>query len=245
MTRSRLSLLIVFGALLVPAAAAAQDGYMFHPPRATVSFRLGAAAPGANGDLYDFFTRELTLDRDDFRAFSIGADAAVHATPRLAFVFGLGFDMSHARSEFRDWVDQDDLPIEQTTSLARIPITASARLYLAEPGRRLSRHAWVPASFTPYVMAGGGWMAYQLEQEGDFVDHETLDIFNTVLESNGGGPMLHVGGGAEWWFAPHFALNVDGRYQWASASVDRDFSGVSSDIDLRGLQVTAGLAVRF
>ena len=217
---------------------------MFNEPDATVSFRLGLGGPNANDDLFDFLTSELTLERSDFRKLAFATDIGVQVTPRFDVVLGLAVDASSNLSEFRDWVDQDDMPIEQTTEFTRAPITLGAKVYLAERGRKLSSHAWVPVSFAPYVTAGGGVMIYRLEQDGDFVDFQTNEIFTRHFESSGAGATAFAGAGAEYWFSPRFGLNADGRYQWASANLDRDFADFGS-IDLQGFQFTAGLAVRF
>ena len=240
----RAILLLLTLAALRPGHATAQSGYMFKEPDATVSFRLGVGGPNANDDLFDFFTSELTLERGDFRNVAFAMDIGVRLTPRFDAVLGLAVDQSSNLSEFRDWVDQDDLPIEQTTDFMRAPITLGAKVYLAERGRRLSSHAWVPVNFAPYVTAGGGVMVYRLEQNGDFVDFQTNEIFTRHFESSGAGATAYAGGGAEYWFSPRFGLNADGRYQWASANLDRDFADFGS-IDLQGFQFTAGFAVRF
>lgn len=235
-------LLLALAAL--PAAARAQDGYTFDKPTVTFSFRAGLASPSASDDLFSFFTRELTLERGDFRTVGVAGDATFFVEPRFAITVGIGHDRSENRSEFRDWVDQDDRPIEQTTQLNRVPITLSARYYLGATGRSLGRHVWVPASITPYVTAGGGWMVYKLVQRGEFVDFNTLDVFTREFRSSGGGMTFHGGAGAEWWLVPQVSLNAEARYAWAKATLDRDFADFG-DINLRGLQLNAGLGIRF
>lgn len=231
-------------AIVLPGDAQAQAGYRFSPPNGTLSFRIGAGAPSAQDDLFDFFTEELTLDRGDFLSPAFAADFAVRVMPRLDLVFGVAHDGSSSRSEFREWVDQDDQPIEQTTELSRTPVTVSAKYYLLPPGRRLAAHAWVPMTFTPYLTVGGGYMFYALKQKGDFVDFETLDVFQRQFQSRGGGPTAHAGAGGEWWFTPHLGLALDGRYAWGSAELESDFEDFDR-VDLRGFQITTGIAVRF
>ena len=237
-------LLLSTFAVVKPERAIAQSGYMFKEPDVTVSLRLGVGGPNANDDLFDFFTRELTLERGDFRNVAFAADIGVQLAPRFDIVFGVAVDQSSNLSEYADLVDQDNLPIEQTTELMRAPITLGAKMYLVERGRRVSSFAWVPVNFVPYLTAGGGYMVYRLEQDGDFVDYQTNEIFSSFFESSGGGATAYAGGGVEYWFGPRFGLNADGRYQWASPNLDRDFADFGS-IDLQGFQFTAGLAVRF
>ena len=243
--RPTLLLALTTGFFTVPQRLNAQDGYFFRPPAATFNLRVGAAAPAAHDDLFKFFTQQLTLSQGDFRTTAVAADLGIRAAPRFDIVIGVGFDRSNNRSEFRDWVDQDDQPIEQTTRLLRIPLTVSGKYYLTERGRSVSRLAWVPVqTLTPYLTAGAGVMFYGLKQEGDFVNFETLDVFSSRLASDGTGTLLHVGAGAEWWLSKSLGLTAEGRYAWSSAQLDSEFSDFDR-IDLRGAQVTTGLAVRF
>jgi opacity protein-like surface antigen len=231
-------------AVALPTHASAQDGYMFKAPTATLSLRVGVGGPSANGKLFDFFTDQLTLERRDFRGAALAADVSLRASNQLDVVIGVAYDGTSNSSEFADWVDQDDQPIEQTTTFTRIPLTVGAKLYLMPRGRSLSTHAWVPVRLTPYVTGGAGYMFYDLVQEGDFVDFETLEVFGRRFESSGGGATFHAGAGGEWWITPRLGLNAEGRYSWASGSLDPDFADFG-DIDLRGFQLTTGLAVRF
>ncbi|HUP88294.1 MAG TPA: hypothetical protein VM100_03040, partial [Longimicrobiales bacterium] len=126
--RSLSTLLVTIAAAsTLPASAHAQDGYLFSQPVVTLSVRAGASNPSASGDIFKFFTEQLTIDRSDFRTVAFALDLGVRVQPRLDFVLGAAVDHSSNRSEFRDWTDTDDLPIEQTTELTRVPVTLSAR----------------------------------------------------------------------------------------------------------------------
>ncbi|HUP89336.1 MAG TPA: hypothetical protein VM100_08300, partial [Longimicrobiales bacterium] len=211
-------------AIATPRMGAAQTGYTFRAPLTTVSLRLGAGVPYANDDLFHFFSDQLTLDRKDFRGVAVAADVGLRVVDRFDIVVGVAWDGTVNHSEFRDWVDNDDQPIEQTTEFNRIPITVSAKYYLLPRGRAVSRHAWVPNKVAPYLSAGGGMIIYNLVQDGDWVDYRTLDVFTRRFSSTGTGPTAHAGGGAEIWVNPRLAINADGRYQWGSATLQRDFS---------------------
>lgn len=241
----RLTLPLAVAALLVflSQPASAQSGYTFQPPVATLGLRVGAGLPAAQGEIYDFFTSQLTINRGDFRAVAWAGDLSVSVAPRLDLTVGFGYDASTTRSEFREWTDQNDQPIEQTTQLRRLPLTLNAKYYLAPRGRSVARHAWVPYRFVPYLTAGGGLMLYKLVQSGDWVNVQTLDIFSHRFVSSGSGGLLNAGAGAEWWLTPHLGITAEGRYAWSSATLERDFD--FDHINLSGIQMTTGLAVRF
>ena len=239
---------ILLGAVVLPAcaatSAAAQQGFLFEQPRLTIGVRAGQHFASANGDLYDMFIDELTLERGDFSGATASLDIGVVVTPHIDLVASVGRSWSKARSEFRDWVGEDELPIEQTTSLQRTPLTATFKVYPMARGRTIGSNAWIPQRFTPFVAVGAGALHYDLEQEGEFVDAETLDIFPDRFEADGWAPTLHAAVGSDFWLSSRFGLVVEGRYQWGSAPLEGDFRGFD-DIDLSGFQGTAGLSVRF
>lgn len=237
----------LFLALLTCFAAApvfAQNGYMIGAPKATVTLHLGAAAPIANDELFSFFTDNLTLDRSDFRAFSIGGDVGFRVHPRVDAIAGFATSTSSNASEFRDFVETNDEPIRQTTDLVRTAVTGGARLYLTPRGRSLSRYAYIPNRMAPYVGATAGVLWYKLRQQGDFVDVETLDIFTDFFESEGNTFTANVLAGGDYWLLQNAALNVEARYGWAKADLYDAFSDFDK-VDLQGWQLTAGVSVRF
>jgi hypothetical protein len=246
--RASLVAALVVSASLSPALLQAQQplpDFLFRTPPATLGLRVGFASPRADSEVFDFTRDQLTLGSSAFDGVTFGAQLGIRVTDRLEIAIDGALSSSETRTEFRDWVDVDDRPIEQTTMLNRLPLTVSVKGYLRDRGRSISRFAWIPAAWTPYVGAGAGVMWYAFEQDGDWVDFETLDIFYDNFRSAGSTPTMHLLGGLDVSLSPRFLLNTEGRYLWASAPMDgRDFVGFD-DIDLSGFQLTAGLSVRF
>jgi hypothetical protein len=236
--------LVLLALLLAPAAAAAQDGFLFRSPGLTLTLRGGPALFSTAGDVFDQMRKDLTLERHDFRGPAIGVDVAIALAPRFDLVVGGGFAQARRRSEFRDWVDQDERAIEQATTLRTTPITGTVRYLLADRGRAIGTMAWVPRSTTPYVGAGGGIVMYRLEQDGDFVDFRDFGIFTATLESSGSAPLLHALAGVDHWFTPRLGLNAEVRYSYARANASQAF-GDFDTVDLGGVQATLGFSVRW
>jgi hypothetical protein len=117
------------------------------------------------------------------------------------------------------------------------------KVHLTPRGRSLGRYAYVPTRVNPYVGGGGGLMWYRIEQHGDFVDHETLDIFTDTFVSDGTAPTAYLMAGSDIWLLSRVGLNVEARYNWAKAELEGDFADFD-EIDLRGLQWTIGITVR-
>ena len=239
---------------MVPAPAAAQGrDFLFSQPRVTMGIRVGFAAPSAQSGIFDFINEELShpgsdgrdpVERADFAAFDIQGEVGIRVHDRLDVALNVGHSQSETRSEFGAWTDTDDLPIEQTTRFARTPITLGLKGYLKDRGRPISRLAWVPYGWAPYLTAGGGLVAYDFEQVGDFVDFETLDVFSATYSSDGVAAAAHVGAGLELSIGKHLLATGEARYVWAKADMSRDFVDFDA-IDLSGAQIALGLALRF
>ena len=235
---------VLFAGLLLPLGVRAQDGYLFRAPVVSVSLRVGASLPTASDPLHRFFMDELTLSRRDFTAVAVGGDLAVQVNPRVDLLGSISVARTDRGSEFRDWVDENDLPIQQSTRLQRTPVLLGARIFGRDRGQSAGRFAWVPNHFLPYVGGGAGVMWYELEQEGWFVDFEDLDIFSDFFHASGTTPLVSVFGGAEWWPSARFGLNIEGRFSYARAALRGDFRDFDH-IDLSGFQLMAGLSTRF
>ena len=245
------AVLIASALALLPSPVAAQRAdFLFNRPAVSLAIRAGWAAPRAQSEIFDFTMEQLVIDqnedieRTDFGGPSIQGELAVRVHDRLDVAIGVGHTEAEIRSEDREFVEDNDLPIEQTTRFRRTPIEVGVKGYLRDRGRAISRFAWVPYRVAPWVGAGAGAMIYGFDQSGDFVDYETLDIFTRSFESDGATPTAHVAAGLDLSLGPHLLATGEGRYQWARADMSRDFVDFDP-IDLSGFQITLGVAVRF
>jgi len=237
-------LIALVPALPLVAQPSGGDGFLFSPPHATFSVRGGFALPSASSDVFSFVTERLTVNRGDFAGLSVATDLAVRLHSRVDLLLGTGINTRVKRSEDRDFIGTDDLPVEQRTTFRRIPMTAGLKLHLRPEGRTLSKYAWVPSKVSPYVAAGGGMMYYVFKQDGEFVDYKTLDIFSTSLKSTDVSAMAFGALGTTYSLTPRVGLNAEVRYEHARGALSSDFRGFSP-IDLSGVGLTAGFLFRF
>ncbi|MDH3271536.1 MAG: hypothetical protein OEN56_09405 [Gemmatimonadota bacterium] len=237
-------LALIFAASAAAVDAQGGDGFLFREPRVAIKFETGYGIQRAQSDIFDFVIEEHTLDRRDFDSPYIGGEVSIKVAPRWDIAFAAGFQSASTLSEFREFVDQDDLPIEQVTELRLIPVTAAAKYYLRPRGRSIGRFAWIPESVVPFLSAGIGVVGYRFEQEGDFVDYETLDIFYDRFTTQKQTLLARGGAGVDVSIGRQFVLTGEARYGYARGELGADFSGFG-DIDLDGLQLLAGVSVRF
>jgi hypothetical protein len=242
--------LVATGALLALAAASplhAQsqgNGYLFGAPDARLSIHTGYARAGAGSDVFGQVMTDLTLNKSDFSGPTIGAELAFTLSPRLDLAFQVDYTGRSKRSEYRNMVEgPNNLPIEQTTTFQRVPVTANIRAYLTPRGRSIGKLAWIPSQVVPWVGAGGGVMWYRFKQQGDFVDFRTSAIFPDTYNSDGWAGTAQGMGGVDINLTPRIAFTADARYTWARATLSRDFSGFGK-IDLSGVSTGLGFTLR-
>jgi hypothetical protein len=247
MIATRLVVCLAIAATVVSSTLSAQSsgtGFLFGEPKGSIVFRGGYALATANSDLFSFTANRLTLDRRAFSSPAVDIDLALQLAPRTDIVLAVSYAGVNKGSEFRDFVDQSDNPIQQTTTFQRVPVTVGVREYLMSRGRAVGNFAWIPARFAPYAGVGAGMMWYRFRQNGDFVDFDTNDVFTARLVSSGWTPAASATAGAVYTVSPRLALTGQGSFLWARGRLGGDFSGFNR-IDLSGLSATAGLLVRF
>lgn len=244
----RLAALLLSGTaitMLAPPshAQSAGDGFLFKPPTGNWTVRAGFDHASAGSDVYTFATQLFTLDRNDFSSATFGTNFAFRMSPASDIVVDFSYAQSSQGSEYRHWIDNNNQPIQQTTSLRRIPITLGVRHYLTSRGRSIGRFAWIPARRSLYIGVGGGLMEYKFSQKGDFIDFATMGVYFDELTSQGWTPTAHANAGLDIVLGSWTLLNLEARYTWAQAPLSGDFTNYNP-IDLSGLALTAGLSLR-
>lgn len=239
--------ILALGTFAPVHAQSSGDGYMFHAPEGRLTLRAGYDHANARSDVFDQSVDLLTLKRGDFSGLTLGAEAALSIGSRFDVSADLSFSHKTKGSEYRNLIDNNNLPIEQSTTFDRIPLSLNARFYLVEPGRAIGKLAWIPSKVVPWVGGGAGYMYYRFNQTGDFVDYQNNNVFtatNGEFDTTGSWTgMYQAMGGADISLSPHVALRLDSRYVWAKAPLSSNFRGFDK-IDLSGVQGTLGLTYR-
>lgn len=248
------SVLVVAFALMGAGVARAQGsgsgqpsggpGFWFGAPSGFFRIHTSAVFAGTGSDIYDFLDEQFTLDSGAFNTAGVGTEVGVAVGSRAELLFGVDYNQVTNRTEYRDFVGSDGLPILQSTRLRQSNVTGSVRFPLIRRGRPISTLAWIPNVVTPYVGGGGGAMWYELVQDGEFVDFVDSSIFQSYFRSSGWTPSAHVFGGADINMWKRLFLALEARYVWASADLGGDFVGFEP-MDLSGLKLTVGVNVAF
>lgn len=229
-------------------SSAPPPDFLLGRPRASVGVRGSLFVASAKSDIFDFITDQLLLEKSDFNTGSFGAELAVSVTPRLEIV--AAFDMNGVTRPTEDRDEEELLPngtrvpIQSVTELKQKNFSASVKYSLIPRGRSVSRLAWIPNTFVPYVGAGAGYGNYILRQNGDFADFVDGHIFTDTFRSEGWAPAFHALGGTDIRVARHLLLSLEGKYSWSKADLSQDFLDFEP-IDLGGFRFGAGIHFAF
>ena len=243
---------LLFASLGSPAtrglAAQQSPGFLFDTPRAALGVRIGFHLPRAGGgngaqSLWDLTRENLTVETSDLGGIYFAGDLSIRLSERFDVTLSAGHSVSQTPSEFRDWVDVDDNPIEQTTEFTTTPATIGVKAYLFDRGRSVGRFAWIPRTWNPYAGIAAGFVWYRFEQRGDFVDFETLDVFRDNFRSRGRARTITFAGGLERSLGRRLQLTGEARYGLGSAPLGHPFVGFP-DLDLAGFEFTIGIGFR-
>ncbi|MEZ5290573.1 MAG: hypothetical protein R2745_05795 [Vicinamibacterales bacterium] len=227
-----------------PPPAPPPTDFMLGRPKGFITLEGGFLFANAGSDLYDFVTSQLTLDKKAFNAPVIGGRLGWSVTPSLDVAVLYERAQSSTPSEYRDFVDGDLLPIQQTTERKEDHIGLSVRWSLVPSGRRISRFAWIPRAITPYVGGGAGAVRYQFRQYGSFVDFQTLRVFDATFASEGWAPSAHALAGLDVRVYRRLYVGADARYTWSRATLGADFVDFAP-ISLAGLRVGGNVKMVF
>lgn len=238
-----------------PAAAASQrqpspiasfpsapSDFLLGAPRAWIGIRGLQMFPRAGGDLFEFVSEQLTVEKADLRGRGFATDVGVVVTPTFDLVGGFDVSRRTTGSEYRRFIASDSSAITQSTSLNQLTLSAGIRWTPAGRGRTISRFAFIPRRLMPY--AGGGFTAgyHSFRQQGQFVDYVDLSIFTDRFSTDGWAFGPYVNGGAEVQVWKRLYLTMDGRYSWMQGGISSDFKGFDG-IDLAGFRWSSGISV--
>jgi hypothetical protein len=218
--------------------------FLFGRPKASVGVRGNWLFARANSDWYSFVTDQLTLNRKDFNAPGFAFDVGLDLGRRADAVIAVDFNRTTKVSEYRHFVDNNRLPINQTTQLQTVGLTGSLKYALTDRGLEVSRLAYVPRGVIPYVGAGGGVLHYHLEQFGDFIDFVDSSVFGSTFTSAGWAPLAQAFAGVDVRVLKRVYVTLDARYQWSHATLGSTWIDFDP-IDLAGFKLAAGANLVF
>ena len=113
--------------------------FLFGKPKIFLGLHFGLFFPQADSEVFDMITSELTLEESDFDAWDLGFDVGFDLHEKLDLVFRFDYSSESAGSEFREFVDEQGLPITLPRSEAgeKIPREKIAHVWIDQRGTLL------------------------------------------------------------------------------------------------------------
>jgi opacity protein-like surface antigen len=229
-----MGLAMVIGALALAAPASAQSRY--YGGDHSFRFWLGVFQPTADSQYWNDAFDTFTGEKSDFDDTTVGADFKFGLTGRTSLLLGGSYYEGTSDQSYRDYVDSFGNSITHTT---RLDVAAATAAFVVDlTGRQ--------AVVVPYVGVGGGFYAWRLEENGDFIDFTPADP--TVFSANFSDDGTTLGwfwlAGVDIPIGPRWSVFAEGRWQHLENDLGGDFSGLGK-LDLAGRSITGGVAWRF
>ena len=199
-----------------------------------LDLRAGAFFPRADSNLFADDSELYTVEKNDWRGFSGGAEYSFNLGPQVELGFSVDGYGRTIDTEYRDFTRSGDRPINQTLKLTTAPVGVTLRFV---PGG--SHRA------TPYVGVGADLVYYEYEEFGDFIDFDDPDlaiIADDFIDSGTAGG-FHAVAGLRIPINHDFSITAEGRYLWAKKNMGEDFRG--NKIDLGGPSAFVGVHISF
>jgi opacity protein-like surface antigen len=231
-TRVIIALTMLLLAALPALAQRGGHGNRRYYPEREGAFRihLGAFQPEGDSEYWAQKERDFTGSVDDFENASFGIDYLLPLGNRLSLMFSGSVFEGDATNAYRDFEDNFGDRIFHDTTLGIASGTVGLLLHLTGPDTAIQ----------PYLGAGGGGYAWELEESGDFIDRN-LDIFSADLRSEGVGFGYYWLAGLEAPITPRLSIFAEGRWTRVDDDLSDDFEDFGK-IDLSGREFAAGLS---
>jgi len=229
---------------VVPALAWSGSG----GPLGEFSFQIGYFTPQGNSDLWDENSDLFTSDPSDFADVIWSGAVGWYAGPHLDVILSAQYYQADTSVRYRDITGEYGDPVRQYHYLYQAPFEVTLRVPLIPRAeRRGSSGVRVLSPVVPYVGAGAGFVWWEYEEEGEFVDDpdDPMFAYPDYIESDGVAPSLHALGGVEIQVSPWVGVQLEGRYRWAEGDLGGEFGPARDEIDLSGWTLSAGMSFRF
>ena len=234
MSRITRTLLVAAIPLVFLAADAEAQWSRVVEPNGQFRFRFGLFEPTGSSDGWDGIFEGFTGQPSDLQDFVWGTDLMWRTGRNTGLLFGLSWYDGATTSAYEDWVAGDGSEVRHTTRLRLWDLTAAFIYRFPTGGVR------------PYLGLGGGFVWYDLTDEGYFIDFGSPDLPVIWAWYGASGNTFEAFGlaGLDIPLGSRWSFFVEGRYRWASDELGQDYAGFG-ELDLSGWEATGGFGFYF
>ncbi len=226
--------MLLLAALPALAQHRGRGGRRYYPDReGAFRIHLGAFQPDGDSEYWADKEQDFTGSIDDFENASFGLDYLLPLNNRLSLMFSGNVYEGESTNAYRDFEDNFGDRIRHDTTLGIASGTLGLVLHLTGPD----------VAIQPYIGAGGGGYAWELEESGDFIDFGSASrpVFSADLRSEGVAFGYYGLVGLEAPITPRLSIFAEGRWTQVDDDLSDDFEGFGK-LDLGGREFAAGLS---
>ena len=209
--------------------------FLAHPGQAgSFTVRVGQYSPVGNSDLWLENAETFDVLVSDFNFIFGGAEFTVELNEFIDLAFGIDVYSRRVNTHYREFVRDDGTEIRQEMRLTVVPLTTGLRFLPLGKFRIVS----------PYVSGGFGLYPYEYQEQGEFIDFATFDIFESRFRDSGVGFGGYAAAGIEVTVTRGFLVFGEFRRHWVYAQHGGDFRDFG-DFNLDARQIAFGFTFRF
>ena len=203
-------------------------------PAQQINVKLGLFTPFQASDLWEDNLNNLSFDKQDFNGMSFAVEYQQQVHNHFSFYIEGSSYTRNVFADYRDYEYEDGSLIMQNMDLSITAIETGIKINIL-PYR---------SKFSPFVGLGAGLYLWHYEQSGDFIDFNTMDIYEGLADQDAVALGFHVKWGLSLRISRGLGLIVEAKVHWAKGELGQYFEGFEP-FDLGALSLLAGFQFHF
>jgi hypothetical protein len=197
---------------------------------------IGVLSLDGSSQYWEEKERDFTAVIGDYDDVVVSGDYLYFVSSRVGILGSFSVFEGSATQSYRDFVDNFGGEISHVTQLQTASLDFGLIVHLL--GSR--------AAVMPYLGAGGSFVSYELEEEGEFIDFgfSTPEVIADRYRANGDTFGFFWLVGIEVPLGASTSLFAEAKWRSADVELSQDFAGLGN-LDLSGRSFSAGVSWSF
>ncbi len=197
--------------------------------------KFGLYSPNCNSDIWEINFENLYLEKADFKTSFVSLEYEQLIDRNIAVTFEIGeIERDEVASEYRDYTYEDGSPIAQAVYY-KIDFYEFGLKFYPVPRR---------AKVFPFIGLSGGLYHYIYNQYGEFIDFESMTVFDGDFLADQYAFGFAISGGINIKLSRRTYVGIEGKYLSLKGDLGSEFEGFEP-IDFSGVMTSFVIGVRF
>ena len=197
-----------------------------------VSVKAGLFFPFCDSDLWEVNFENLALSKSDMVNSVYSIEYEHFINKKISFVFEASNYSKTFYTAYRDYEYDDGSPINQNLYLKTMGFEINLRFYPAMANKKLN----------PYFGVGGGFIYWDYEQWGEFINFEQGYVYEGYADTKTFSPIFNARVGLLYRITYNIGLIFEAKYSFSKGELSSLFEGFEK-FDLSGLIFNLGFSI--